>query len=294
MISGLSGSGSSALLQQMRERMMSRLDGDGDGAISQAEFTTGRPKGASEADATQRFAQIDADGDGSLTATEISSHFQQLAPQTQGALLMAQGTGGESGGAMGGCSGGGGGGGRARAAADELFSKLDSDGDGSVSKSELESAFQSIAAANGGDATTATQQADDLFAKLDSDGDGAVSQSETEQAMRPHGHHPHRPPPPSAGASSDDAFKQLDANGDGVISKDEFAAATGQGTAARGTAGDATGSDNAGSSNTGDAAANLLSLLQSASGQQTTNTVRAQMMDLLLKLQSVGSTQAAA
>src|SRR5262249_22268637 len=75
-ISGLGGSGSSALLQQMRERMMSRLDTDGDGAISQAEFTAGRPQGASEADAAQRFAAIDTDGDGSLTASELSAHFQ--------------------------------------------------------------------------------------------------------------------------------------------------------------------------------------------------------------------------
>jgi Ca2+-binding EF-hand superfamily protein len=289
MISGLSGSGSSALLQQMRERMMSRLDTDGDGSITQAEFTSGRPKGASEADAAQRFAEIDADGDGSLTETEISSHFQQLAPQTQGALLMVQGMGGEEGGSIGGCGGGG----RSKAAADELFSKLDTDGDGSVSKSELEAAFQSIAAADGSDTTTATQQADDLFAKLDADGSGAVSQSETEQAMRPHGHHHGPPPPPSSGAggdaaSSDDVFSSLDANGDGVISKDEFEAATGQSTAA------SSATATTGSSDDSDPTASLLSLLQGATGQQTANTVRAQMMDLLLKLQGTGATQAAA
>ena len=284
MISGLSGSGSSALLQQMRERMMSRLDSDGDGAISQAEFTSGRPQGASEADAAQRFAAIDTDGDGSLTETEISAHFQQLAPQTQGALLMAQGMGGEEGG----CARVGGG--ERRNPVAELMSKVDSDGDGSISKSELEAAFQSVAGEDGSSDATAT--ADSLFAKLDSDGDGAVSEDEVAQAMRPPGgHHGPPPPPPSSSSeatSSDDVFSSLDTNGDGVISKAEFEAATGQATATSGA------TATTGSSDDSDATASLLSLLQSATGQQTANSVRTQMMDLLLKLQGTGTTTQAA
>lgn len=264
MISGLSGSGSSALLQQMRERMMSRIDADGDGAITQAEFTSGRPQGASEADAAERFAAIDADGDGSLTETEISSHFQQLAPRTQGALLMAQGMR---------CEGGGGERPNPVAA---LMSKVDGDGDGSISKSELEAALASVATDDTDDAAAAEA----LFAALDSDGDGAVSEDEVAQAMAPpRGHHGPPPPPPGGSdeVSSDEIFSQLDANGDGVISQEEFAAATGQSTAASGTATAASEDDTTQS---------LLALLQGATGQQAASTVRAQMMDLLLKLQA--------
>ena len=63
-----------------------------------------------------------------------------------------------------------------------LFSKLDTDGDGQISKSEFENAL--------GDAGVGTSSADALFAKLDANGDGSISQSELTQARR-------RWPPPS-------------------------------------------------------------------------------------------------
>jgi len=61
-----------------------------------------------------------------------------------------------------------------------LFSQLDTDGDGSISKSEFESALSQ----SGVD----TQSADALFGKLDQNGDGSVSQSELSSAAH-HGHH---------------------------------------------------------------------------------------------------------
>ena len=64
----------------------------------------------------------------------------------------------------------------------QLFSKLDSDGDGSISKSEFESAL--------GGAGVDTSSADALFAKLDANGDGSISQSELAKAK--HGHHHHQ------------------------------------------------------------------------------------------------------
>jgi hypothetical protein len=65
-----------------------------------------------------------------------------------------------------------------------LFSQLDTDGDGSISKTEFENALSQ----SGVD----TSSADALFSKLDQNGDGSVSQSELSSAAhRGHGHGHH-------------------------------------------------------------------------------------------------------
>jgi hypothetical protein len=64
----------------------------------------------------------------------------------------------------------------------DLFSQLDADGDGQISKTEFEQAL--------GAAGVDTQSADALFGKLDANGDGSVSQDELAKAHR-HGHHHH-------------------------------------------------------------------------------------------------------
>jgi hypothetical protein len=64
----------------------------------------------------------------------------------------------------------------------DLFSQLDADGDGQISKTEFEQAL--------GTAGVDTQSADALFGKLDANSDGSVSQSELAKA-RGHGHHHH-------------------------------------------------------------------------------------------------------
>ena len=65
----------------------------------------------------------------------------------------------------------------------QLFAKLDTDGDGQISKSEFETALGS----DGVDATSA----DALFGKLDANGDGSISQSELTQARHGGGGHHH-------------------------------------------------------------------------------------------------------
>ena len=68
----------------------------------------------------------------------------------------------------------------------DLFSQLDADGDGKVSKSEFENAL--------GAGGTNLAQADDVFGKLDKNGDGSVSLDEMSSALKGaggHGHHHH-------------------------------------------------------------------------------------------------------
>ena len=69
--------------------------------------------------------------------------------------------------------------------ASQLFSLLDTNGDGSISKSE----FEATLGQNGN-----TAPADSLFAKLDPNGDGSVDPSELASALQPNGakgHHRH-------------------------------------------------------------------------------------------------------
>ena len=69
----------------------------------------------------------------------------------------------------------------------DLFSQIDSNGDGQISKSEFESAL--------GAGGTNTAQADDVFNKLDANGDGSVSLDEMQKALQgaggKGGHHHH-------------------------------------------------------------------------------------------------------
>jgi hypothetical protein len=95
----------------------------------------------------------------------------------------------------------------------ELFNKIDTDGDGKISQSELENAFTQA----GGTAA----QADQLFAKLDKDGDGSVSKADFVSGLRAlhhgHGHH-HKADAASAPTdpNADDDTTADDATGSGV------------------------------------------------------------------------------
>ena len=119
---------------------------------------------------------------------------------------------------------------------ERMFAKIDSNGDGSVDKAELQTAFDAIAQKTGGTA----KSADALFGKFDTDGDGKLSASELSTGMKSL-----RPKPtstvemagaqakpaaggPAGGGSSSGATSAstdpLDTNGDGVVSALERAA----------------------------------------------------------------------
>jgi hypothetical protein len=63
----------------------------------------------------------------------------------------------------------------------QLFSKIDTDGDGKISKTEFENALTGAGASK--------SDADALFAKLDANGDGSLVQNELSGAKGAHGHH---------------------------------------------------------------------------------------------------------
>jgi len=122
----------------------------------------------------------------------------------------------------------------------QLFAKLDADGDGTINKSEFEAAFTAAHentsrpdawfdkhgddSVGGGEEASAPHRGHQghhggfvrhALARLDGDGDGAISKSELEAAFTARGKDP---------AVADALLARFDTDGDGVISTDELAA----------------------------------------------------------------------
>lgn len=217
-ISGISSASSawsdmSAMRSQMQARMFAKADADGSGGVDQTELQgvldavaekTGVAGSTSTAD---QFAKMDGDGDGSLSSDELAQSMQGLMPRPPG--------------------GGGGSGG-----SDDLFSKVDTDGDSLVSKVEMQIFLSKTTSSDEADGTTAsadTSKSDELFAKLDSDGDGSLSQSEFDAGRPEAGEQTARASggaPPAGGGgggggggvSGVTTYDPLDTNEDGVVS----------------------------------------------------------------------------
>jgi Ca2+-binding EF-hand superfamily protein len=113
--------------------------------------------------------------------------------------------------------------------ASKTFSDLDTDGDGSISKSELASALSPQDAS----ASSATdQRAAALLKKIDADGDGKISPSELAAFQTKIGRHHHHRRSSETQASQNTSskmqdlvnqvYKSADANGDGQLTKGEL------------------------------------------------------------------------
>jgi len=102
----------------------------------------------------------------------------------------------------------------ARPKPEEMFAKIDSNGDGSIDRTEMQSFSEQISNQDG-DAIDISQ----MFAEIDTDGDGAISQDEflaAKPPAPPQGMGPGEPPDPEK------MFGDMDINGDGSITKDEM------------------------------------------------------------------------
>jgi Ca2+-binding EF-hand superfamily protein len=109
-----------------------------------------------------------------------------------------------------------------------LFSAIDTDSDGKISKTEAKTAFDKLSTAMQSQLLQIQEQSGggqspkDVFASADTDGSGGLSLDEFKAAAAAH-------VPPGAQAPDDDTltarFKAMDKDGDGTLSQDEMKAA---------------------------------------------------------------------
>lgn len=137
------GSMSASALSQMHAKMFSKIDANSDGGVTLEELTASAPAGKNgqteSADSLKsRFSSMDANSDGSVSEEEGLSFFQsQMSSDTMSGMLQAQeGASGPP--PMGPPpSGEGSGGGQAPASFDEL----DTNQDGTVSLAEMQASL---------------------------------------------------------------------------------------------------------------------------------------------------------
>jgi Ca2+-binding EF-hand superfamily protein len=227
-VSGLSNAWANASTQrsQMQAKMFAKVDADSSGGIDQTELqaltSDISSKTGSTLDATKLFSALDGDGDKSISSDELAAGLQSVMPPPPSTVDFAQSrTGGQG--------------------QDDLFSKVDSNSDGSLNEAEM-SAFTSKMKTETGKDSPAS------FATLDSDSDGKLSQTEfeagrpgasastgatsgTQSASVAGGPQGAGGPPPtggpggagtaSASSSTSTTYDPLDTNEDGTVSEME-------------------------------------------------------------------------
>ncbi|KRB27529.1 XopAW family type III secretion system calcium-binding effector [Acidovorax sp. Root70] len=239
-ISSVSSAWSSASVQRASrpgpspERLLSKIDADGSGGVSDTELqgllddVAKRTGVSSQTSAADLVKQFDANGDGNLNADELGKTLQSVLPPPPSTMAFAQSRSGEGASAATSATG---------KAGDDLFGKVDSDGDSAVSKTELQALLEAM---SGGTASQTGVSSDDVFSQLDTNGDGSLTQAEFD-AGRPSGTGGDAggmqamggmPPPPggpggpggagaATGSSSATSYDPLDTNEDGVVSAAE-------------------------------------------------------------------------
>jgi Ca2+-binding EF-hand superfamily protein len=186
-MSGLSGVGyggfNPAAIQLFQQNLFSQIDLNGDGSVSKSELEQAvSHAGGSTQAADALYSVLDPNNSGGFSEQQLAQVLPGAAfsDQMQAQIISFQAQGWP---------------GAPQPGADPaqtLFSQIDSNGDGSISKAELEQAVTAV----GG-----TQQAADaLYAKFDPNGTGSVSEQQFIDALQP---------PSASGNTAQDALLAL-------------------------------------------------------------------------------------
>lgn len=133
--------------------MFSTMDADGDGALSEEEFSAARPSNVTAEKAANLYSSFDTDSSGSLTESEYTTATNDMPPPPPPSA--SSGSSGSS-------------------DSSASFDALDTNQDGTISAEEL-------AAARPEDVTE--EMAANLFKSFDTDGSGGLTESEYTAAM---------------------------------------------------------------------------------------------------------------
>lgn len=161
--------------------------------LTNSSSSSSTKKSGSSQGATNPFA-IDSSNSitGTTPAQANSGQGLQISPETMNALFAAQSQSADGAGSSNSSTS------TSRdAALKDLFSQIDADGDGKITKSEFENAL--------GAGGTNLAQADHVFSRLDSNSDGSVSLDEMSKALKSghHGHHHAQGAGDASGSGSD-------------------------------------------------------------------------------------------
>jgi Ca2+-binding EF-hand superfamily protein len=241
-LSGVGGGGFASPIKQFQQNLFNQIDGDGNGSVSKTELEQAVTKAGGNSQAADAlYSVLDPGNSGGFGEQQLAQVLpgSGFSDQMQAQMIgyQAQGWPGASGLQQGG------------QLAHSLFTQIDGNGDGAISKAELE---QAVTKAGG-----TKEGADALFAKLDPKGTGSVSEGQLAQSLfqaMPHHHHHHHHGADTGAASASDGsspgsasdaltslfnadgggaansptqiaqnmFTQTDANGDGAITQSEL------------------------------------------------------------------------
>jgi Ca2+-binding EF-hand superfamily protein len=146
--SGSSGCSGSRDTQALQEKLFSKLDANGDGGIDKSELGdfmsyVGSSSGSTNAttDSSELFSKLDADGDGSVSKTEMADGakalFDELRTQLMSAAASKASTATLETSSTSDASSTSATSSTDTSKQDELFAKMDANGDGSIDKDEL-------------------------------------------------------------------------------------------------------------------------------------------------------------
>ncbi|MBI3349808.1 MAG: EF-hand domain-containing protein [Burkholderiales bacterium] len=170
-ISGLGGSSpswqgaQSAQSGQTRKaeheaRMFAKVDSDGSGSVDATELAAMLEHSGQSGDSAELLKKMDGNGDGGLSSDKLSQGMRDLMPPPASTLDFAQS--------------------RGAANDDQGFDRLDTDGDGQLSRAEFKAGRPSgpPPAASSASPTTGTNATTTAYDPLDVNQDGTVSQLE--------------------------------------------------------------------------------------------------------------------
>ncbi|MCS4511483.1 EF-hand domain-containing protein [Xylophilus ampelinus] len=304
---------------RMQDAMFARTDADGSGTVDGTELQ-GLLQGAAKARGTTATATATAEDlvgkfgtNGTLDKDQLAKAMESLMPQRSTVdFAQARSTA---------AAGGGTGATAARGSAgDDLFGKVDSDADGSLSATEFQALQDRMSGKTGASASSASStsgtDAGEQFARLDTDDDGTLSAAEFD-AGRPSGAGGQTagaqgaaggtPPPPGgpggpggaggASASASTTYDPQDTNEDGTVSAAERMAATATDATTTGATASATGT--ASTTGTGTSTDPLQALFKAVDGdgdgrigREEAEVLSQKITDALTALSTGGTTTA--